>query len=436
MKKLIITLVALFVAIVVTTVIIICCSEPEIKPLLKQTVTKYGNNKTIVDYEYDENGKLLSENTKYTGGYEATNKVTYEYDENNRVVTKTTEFNESLSNKETFTYNENGDTLTYIGSYFIDGSWEVTQKKMYTYDDDGKLSHKYICNRDIAEGECEIDDDYINMLIDLQYDPNGNIVSRTSYDPDYDHSGYIQLDISDKTSGSFSAEFEDYVHSNVLGAPTKETYTYNAQGKLASIKYNGKLLTSFTYDANGNILKKHTDEAFDEEFKYDDAGRMVMHKTSYSGSDSNTKTYKYNEKGDTLEIIEISNFSGTKNLNSKTRYEYSPETGKLATKYVFSLTDECGYDSAHFDKYTYNEDGTIAKHISLNPNYEKIGDYNAVQIMKNFDGDGATEFKYYMIHFYLENGTSTTFSYINIEQDTSFFGSIKKWFSNLFGGKS
>lgn len=434
MKKSTLTLsiAAMAMALVITS-----CSKPEPKTLIKQTVTKFENFKSIVDYEYDENGALLTETTTTTGEYGSTNKNVYEYDENNRLISLTCKYDGSPSNKETYTYNENGDTLTYMSSFYNDGSWEVMRKIMFTYDDEGKLSHKYVCSRYGAEGEGEIE--FPNLLDDFEYDKNGNLVARTYYNPDYEHGSFEYVDLSDKTSGSFRTEFQDYVRSYVLDGPTKETYTYNAQGKLAGVKSNGKPTCTLTYDANGNLQKKHTtyiwtDEYFcDETFSYDNAGRLLTHKTAYSTESENIKTYKYNEKGDTLEIIETVKYDGAPQVNSKVRYEYSPETGKLTAKYCFGLTDDYGHDSMSFDKYAYNEDGTLAKYTCYSPNFETVN-YEDIRLKKEFDGDGTAELTYYKGKYSLKESFSTTYSHITIEEDTSILGTIKKKLSDLFGG--
>lgn len=430
MKRLTFTLL-----IAATTLVITSCSKP--KTLIKQAVTKYDNYKNIVDYEYDENGTLLAETSTTTGEYGSTSKIVYEYDENNRLITKTSKYNGSPLDKETFTYNENGDTLTYIYSYYNDDSWDVVRKIMFSYDDEGKLSHKYVCNRYVSEGEGE--NEFPNLLEDFEYDKNDNLVSRTHYNPDYEHGNFTCLDISGKTSGSFRSEFEDYVRSNVLEDPTKETYTYNEQGKLTSVKSNGKPTCTLTYDANGNLLKKHTsytwtDEYFcDETFTYDNAGHLLSHITASSADSENTKTYKYNEKGDTLEIIETVKYDGKSQVSGKVRYEYSPETGKLAAKFCFGLTGD-DMDMS-FGKYTYNEDGTLAKYTCHSPNFDNV-QYDEIRLKKEFDGDGTDEFKYYKGEYYLSESFSIIYSYVTFEEDTSIFGTIKKKLTGLFGNKS
>ena len=152
---------------------------------------------TEMDYEYDNNGNVISINDRIDSQYDRT----FSYDKLNRIATANGVWGQGV-----FTYNKRGDLLTKS----IGGS---------------KLNYSY--SKQQLTGVYTSAAPYINN--NFSYDVYGNVTSNSSHDFVYDDASNL-VDID---GGNISHEYDGFNRRVKISTNGKETYfVYNKSGQL------------------------------------------------------------------------------------------------------------------------------------------------------------------------------------------------------------
>lgn len=170
---------------------------------------------------YDESGTILAD-------------ITYEYDAEGRRVSNTTSWNYDFGEgweKDTYTYNDNGDVLTKTMTYdYSDYAYVIS----YEYDADGRLIKE-------AHGDGSYGTKYV-------YGDDGKLAECYSYNNDtetlaatysYAHNAVVETSESGDNIYTYATFYDD--EGKILkweyawnGQPTRtHNYTYDADGNLA-----------------------------------------------------------------------------------------------------------------------------------------------------------------------------------------------------------
>jgi len=398
---------------------------------------------------YDDNGRLIA-NIDSEG-----NKVEYNHDDSaNREIIK-----DRNGNISAYEYDTNGNII-----YKKDFAGRETK---YEYDSKGNVISETLVSDDGTECVTKYKYDSNNKLISMT-DPENNVTEyvyngkgqlSSKKDP---NSGVTKNEFNDK--GNLSAIVKEYVDENGNTVTVKSEYNYNAKGQLisvvdplknvtkytynaygyrSSIEYPNGLITSFTYDKNGNRLTETNSYTVSEKtisattkYVYDKLNRLIetidplgnSEKIEYNslGKQSatidamnNRKEYVYDMFGNLSEIkypdssketfeydLEGRKIASTDRTGRKTTMKYNGEGDHIKTTYNDNTYTETIYDKL----------GNIIKKIDQNGNetsyaYDKSGrnisvtdalgnttyyEYNPNgKIIKTTDANNnATEYKY------------------------------------------
>lgn len=174
--------------------------------LVKTFTTNSDGSHSVVDYVFDDQGRVVKEIIIINSG--SARYSYYTYDESGRLTKKIDENSNGKQTVYDYTYNENGDVLTETTT-LPDGN---VGTKTWTYDENNNLVKT-------EQGE---------VILSYYYDENNNLIKET---------------------------YEDQYESNAV---TKE-YTYDENGNM--IKYvestsYGDYVYEYVYDDVGNLIKK------------------------------------------------------------------------------------------------------------------------------------------------------------------------------------
>lgn len=395
-----------------------------LRRLVSVTPGQYVSNTTYsettnaekVEYTYGTDNMLeeiSTVSTDYTFSYdEFGNRVwvkagdntltTYEYAENNGKLQKTTYGNgfvveyvyndlENLS-EIWYTEGEGASVKAYEYEYTADGQIHSVKdningrQTVYTYDDRNRVS-----NISSSSG----DDSYNDLFAYVKYDDIGristnytyiNVLGSTTYDDSavanvyyYNGENHQISVMTINTTGAYGGISYDY--DELYRLSTEEltlksfnisyTYGYQAYGEYTSgrvqqvtTKMNDvtTLVENYTYDADGNIIRKHNSKSQNIYYTYDDLGQLVREDNSPL---TLTYTYSYDDAGNIVQwnIYQITSSSATPTalLQSKA-YTYSSSAwGDLLTSCngITITYDEIGNPLSYYNgsSYTFTWDG-------------------------------------------------------------------------------
>lgn len=200
----------------------------------------------------------------------------------------------------------------------------------------------------------------------MDYDANGNLITRTSEEYDYTYS----YDNENRMTGWKRLRGDGSVHENRI-------YQYGDNGKVSSWSYQmGEYMFAFenTYDQQENLIKvvcTRNGEYYSEEtYTYDASGRV----TEYKGSDHLQYTYEDNKV--TVAIVMNNGKQYTDSIREYDEsgnliYEETYDEGELYTKDAYtydadgklvSSTNWSSYNAGeHRMEYTYDENGCLVE---------------------------------------------------------------------------
>ncbi len=306
---------------------------------------------TTEDYIYDGNNRV-SEKRLYRYINQGT-KETYTYDFLSRVSNKTTtDFPYGVSISESTDYDVLSDgnikeTVWITGQAPIHNVYDAYGRLLSTVQDYEEDAPKETYTYDymdriltITNAEGGVTEYYYNEIENME-----GVMS-----PD----GYIEQYVYD-LAGRVVTELYPY---------TFETYTFdNMDRKIITVDDNldgNPSVVKTYYDLNSNVVKtktKITDENYrEEEFKYDDVGRLLG-QIVVGDTDDLVTQYEYDDAGRMLKMITgLTQYSENPTGGKETEYEYTPQG------FVSKITDPMG-NSEH---YLYDLQGNVADKTDRN----------------------------------------------------------------------
>ncbi|MBR1976848.1 hypothetical protein IKA15_01050 [bacterium] len=163
------------------------------------------------------------------------NRIITEYDENGNVAKESKDIN-------------NDGTIETVKTYEYNDQGQMTKKSVdYLGDEDGK-----------ADGKPEYTEEY-------EYDDAGNLTKTTNKDENGETTS-VQTSTYDANGNQVTRLFDRDADGVKNGADEYYEYSYNDQGQMTEIKYDGsdgKWNTTYEYDENGNKVKELIDYDLD-----------------------------------------------------------------------------------------------------------------------------------------------------------------------------
>ena len=245
-------------------------------------VTKVEGLSVSENYTYDEFGRLKSakngqdegvtysydtlsrvKDALYTNGI----KITYSYDSCGRVSEQVTAGPDGeILSSYTYTYGKNGELLTAMEAYTLDGVVVQTAVR-YTYSKTGML---------LSETHTQAE----NVLTQTySYDAAGNRIRKETT---------VTGDVNRLANQPVSAGVTTYTY-NELNQLITETFTGNANAANETVKQ-----TAYTYDSNGNLIQTSGEK--EAEYTYNTRNQLIKAKVTENGT-SKEETYGYDAQG-------------------------------------------------------------------------------------------------------------------------------------------
>ncbi len=230
---------------------IIDYSFDEFKNCTKQSTDDDGKLSTLeYAYIYDSNGRLIQKTTPFSDGGQAV--VSYEYDSDGVLIVEKSESGET-STTTTYTYDKNGNCtikeVKYKQMNYSDCLYE------YTYDESGNCIKEIYYTIDKFEDRQQKFSSH-----EYSYDSRGNRIKAYTV---------IHRSLPGATSNNYTIYYSYDDNNNCIkervvypdGDTATTEYGYDkANQMIESYEYNTfndhTVFTSYTYDSNGNCVKK------------------------------------------------------------------------------------------------------------------------------------------------------------------------------------
>jgi RHS repeat-associated protein len=151
--------------------------------------------------------------------------------------------------------------------------------------------------------------DHVGNYIFYDYDPQGNMIEKSYYDPSgvrTNRKRYLYQDPVHNMPGKLYKEinpddtFTKYGYDSegnvaYVTDPNNNTtsYEYDPLNRLITVIQPGNVVTSYSYDAHGDLQSVTDAESHTTIYEYDDMGRLL----STASPDTGTVTYVYDEAG-------------------------------------------------------------------------------------------------------------------------------------------
>ncbi len=265
---------------------------------------------------------------------------------------------------------------------YIDGLLETTTdedgvSRFYEYEPaTGRLYRIY-----------DAEDNYIEHL----YDSGGNLIERSTYNPEDDRFSrkrwdYQGPDIPGKLwkqinyNDSFTEyRYDDDGNLKSITDPENRTsaYAYDTLLRLKTVIQThlapGDTVTAYGYDAHGNLASVTDAEGHETAFIYDDMGRLL----STTSPDTGITTFAYDEAGNLIYKTDANgkatrySYDGLNRLtdvifeNYAENISYSYDAGTNGTGRLTGMTDPSGSTGLGYDRR-----GRLVKKISFIEGYE------------------------------------------------------------------
>jgi len=222
-------------------------------------------------YEYDSNGKVLSES--YLTNTGASRNTVYTYDSTGNLSTVTCTLNDVLNSRVSYSY-ENGLLAKEISSSLISNSKYADYETLYSYDSNGRLlsTRKYSLTDGVPSSEPV-------QWSETKYDDFGRVV-----------------ELAQTCDSSERIYREKYKYSeNGLEGRCDYGYYYAATDEYDPLFENGYIL--YMWDKVGNVTSKACYPSVGEstierhEYKYD-KDHCIISQTNYF-NDAVSSSYKY-----------------------------------------------------------------------------------------------------------------------------------------------
>ncbi len=261
---------------------------------LPSSTSYSGSAAHTVAYTYDADGNQ-------TGMSDGSGSSSYAWDPFDELTTATNGAGKTVS----YGYDADGDTSTITYPLPASATWAASDAVSYGYD-----------HADVLDSVTDFNGNQIAITNDDDGQPTSQVLGSTgdtistSYDPAGNPST-IKLASSSATLQSFA--YSDAPSGNILAeTDTPATpdspadYSYDAQGRVASLAPGTNAPLAYTFDASGNLTTLPTGATG----TYDDGGELT--KSSLSGT---TTSYTYNADGQLLSAAQGSTTVAQANWN-------------------------------------------------------------------------------------------------------------------------
>nr|MCR5025131.1 hypothetical protein [Lachnospiraceae bacterium] len=310
--------------------------------------TYVAGKKTIIYKTIDAEGNLLKKEVREreknaNGGYNTTLSISYNA-------------NDEMTNKNEYTYYENGRHRTEKYSSYTNGSLRYSDYRVY--DENGKTQTYYYENYNNGKLSNRSESSYENGRqigsINISYENDGVTIRETR---EYKYN-----------SNGKETECKTYDADHVLKECHTAEYTYTAGKEIVTYKY---------YDAEGNYLRKEVQErekntnggynttlstsynANDEMTEkrentyYEDGMHRTQKYSSYTNGSLSYSDYRvYDENGKTQTYYYENYNSGKLSNRSESSYENGRRIGSINTSY-----ESDGVTVREISEYKYDSDG-------------------------------------------------------------------------------
>ena len=263
-----------------------------------QSKETYSGDTYSVRYTYDEDGCLLTYESRYTiDGVESCDRTVNTYNSQHQLV-KSVDESDGVVSTTTYTYDAKGQL---VSEKTIDSDGEFEMK--YAYDSNGNLVKSTWLNNDT-----------VSWIDTYTYDSKGNQIKAVGSDSEgvvltetyaYDSNGNLTKYTSD-TDGYLSTETYTYDKNGYLIKIVEESsdgvyttvYTNDADGNHLEVNYSEKYadgsgfttVTTYTYD-KGNKMLTETSNYYTTYYTYDKYGNLVSEKTIFTELGEESTTY-------------------------------------------------------------------------------------------------------------------------------------------------
>ncbi|HEW98754.1 MAG TPA: hypothetical protein ENF37_08990 [Beggiatoa sp.] len=308
--------------------------------VVKYTYTKQGKEKTLTDARgntfenfYDNQGNLIRitdpkgheisimlEKGLITSVRDTNDNVTkFTYDKSGNKLTET----DPLGNTVTFTYDGNGNELSYSRKRTDASGNQVVETTFYEYDKRNRLIQTTDAFGNINKtqyntlGQEIAHIDASGRRTDYKYDTIGNL-------------SIIRYSDGTKETRNYDVEGNLLSSTNVAGQTTR--YEYDKVDRQIKTIYSDGSVTQTQYDAANRVNAQIDENGNRTEFKYDKVGRRIQSKNA----DSQITTNAYDADGNLV--------SKTDNNGNTIAYQYSALDQRIKTIYPGNLVEENIYD--------------------------------------------------------------------------------------------
>ena len=206
----------------------------------------------------------------------------------------------------------------------------------------------------------------ISLIDNLTYDVNDlstiqNYYEKTETIKDYKDVKEI-LERFHKVLISAGEQYYIYDANDLILYDGQYYYTYDTEGRISSKTTTNGTIYTVTYDERG-LLTSEKSSRGTYLYSYNDNKQLIKKTYSSEYSDIVT-TYKYNEKGELIEEVQLDGLYG----DDKTTYTYDEQGRIIAERSVLVYGEQQinpGYENPYYDKtYVYNEDGELIQTIT------------------------------------------------------------------------
>lgn len=381
------------------------------------TVTD-GNNHTVATNTYGTLGRVLTQRDAanqltsfsygyqgYGGSYTTANVVTdprgiqtYYYNDANWRLTQRDVYQTfpTVLRRDTWTYNGNGDVLSYtdpngrVYSYTYDskgnvltatadsGSGGLALTSTYTYDAKNNLltatdplSHTWTNTYDTAGNRLTAKDP-LNNTTTYAYDSNGQLTSVTDATSRTVTFGYSTAgDLTTITvpgGASWALAYDGAGRLTSVTDPLSHatSFTYDGMGRTLAVTNALSQTTTFVYDLVGNRTRVTDALSRQTNFAYDALDRL----TSVTDALSGVTTYGYDANSNLTSV--------TNALNRVWQYTYDPLNRVATAKDPLNNTTTYTYDAANNVTQVQKPDGVVNRFV-----YDRLNRLTGIDLQNN-----------------------------------------------------
>ena len=279
------------------------------------------NDYNFINYAYNSKGYLTKE-YRFIGEYSHTNYFTYDSKYNITKITTKSEADDSDGTSSTSYFYDSNSNITkikdgdFVTTCYYDKKGRITkafttdnndysEKDLYTYDKNGRISKK-------SHETIDADEYYFSETNTYSYDSSGNLVKA--------------------------------IAKNSYGKVEKNTYAYDNEGRLTKETYKNSFdvaeAYTYKYDSDGNLVKKtvkNDDGSMTYSYYYDSKGNLVEERIKDSSGILLTTTFNYNSKGLLTKKTNLGSYTETYT------YDKNGNNTKINRKYVNGDTTTSTY---------------------------------------------------------------------------------------------